>query len=118
MSNALDIGTFTYGDEGTDFLAKLVDEDGEPINLNGASAMTLECRSPGGEVLSIAGLPTAIEIDGEDVLCGVTFENLGTAAVPTTERRKIHFEAVITWTQAAEPFASRDRVRFAIELFP
>jgi hypothetical protein len=108
-----DLGTYIKGDTGTDTIITLVDEDGAAMDLSGASAITLECVSPQRDLLSIAGSVSGAGSDGHAL-----FEDLAQAFTPTATRRVVHFTGVVRWTQAGESWRSRDRVRFAIELFP
>lgn len=108
-----DLDTYVSGDTGTDTIITVVDEDGKIVDLTGASAVSLECRSPQRDVFSAAG-----DISGDPENGQTIFEDLAQAFTPTAERRVVHFEGVVKWTQDGEVYYSRDRVKFAIELFP
>jgi hypothetical protein len=111
--NVLDLGTYTSGDTGTDTILSLVDQAGVALDLTGATAITLEATSPQRDVISIAGA-----ISGAATLGKVIFEDLAQAFALTRSRPRVYFEGVVKWTQATESWRSRDRVRFALELFP
>lgn len=112
-TNLADLGTYVSGDTGTDTIITLVDEAGAVINLTGATAITLEAVSAQRDVLSIAGTISGAASDGKAI-----FENVAQAFTPTRARPIVHFTGVVKWTHAGESWRSRDRVRFAIELFP
>jgi hypothetical protein len=111
--NVTDLETYVSGDTGTDTLITVVDEDGNAIDLTGSTSITLACVSPQRDVLSVAGA-----ISGDPAVGHVIIEDLAQAFTPTASRRIVHFEGVVKWTQLGETHYSRDRVKFAIELFP
>ena len=113
MVSFIDLGTYISGDTGTDTVLSVVDEDGDAINLGGATAITLVCRSAGRDVGSVSG-----SISGDPALGRILFEDLAQAVTPTTSRPRLDFIARIKWTQGGELYWTRDAVRFAIELFP
>jgi len=113
MMNTADLETFIFGDIGTDAIIQAIDEDGEATDLTGATGITLECRSPLEETLSLAGTIYGPASGGK-----VLIQAIGNAFEPSVARRVIPFEGVLRWTQAGEVQYSRDRVRFTIELFP
>lgn len=111
--NTIDLGRYVSGDTGTDTVLSLTDDGGVALDLTGASAISLEAASAARELLSIAG-----SISGAATLGKVIFEDVAQAYTPTRARPLVSFEGVVKWTQAGESWRSRDRVRFAIELFP
>jgi hypothetical protein len=112
-TNVADLGIYIWGDTGTGTLIPVVDEDGDVMDLTLASGITLECVSPQRDVISVAA-----SVLGDAKLGRVVIEDLASAFLPTTSRPLVHFEGVVRWTQGGEPHYSRDRVKFAIELFP
>jgi hypothetical protein len=109
----MNIDTFISGDTGTDVVVPLKDENGAAFDMTGATAITLVCRSAQRDVFSVAGTIVGSAVDGV-----VSFEDVALAFTPTRQRPLVHFEGEVKWTQGGETHYSRDRVRFAIELFP
>ena len=111
--NVIDKGTFVYGDTGTDLILTIEDEDGVVIDLTGATAIALVCRSAGRDVGEIEG-----SISGAPELGVLLFEDVGTAFTPTSSRPRLDFVGRVRWSQSGELHYTRDAVKFAIELFP
>lgn len=113
MVNVTDLGTYISGDTGTDTVLSVVDEDGDALNLGGASDIYLVCRSAGRDVGSVTG-----SISGDPANGQILFEDIAQAFTPSNARRRMEFVARIKYTQGGELYWTRDAVRFAIELFP
>jgi hypothetical protein len=111
--NLLDLGTYISGDTGTDTVITIENENGVAIDLAGATAISLEAVSSKRDVLSVSAMIFGVSTAGQ-----VIIEDLAQAFTPTADRRIAHFEGVVKWSQAGESWRSRDRVKFAIELFP
>ena len=112
-----DLGTFVYGDTGTDTEITLVPAPrapvGQVIDLTGATAISLEASSSGRDRISVAGSLSGPPSNGK-----LIFEDLGAAFAPTAQRPLVYFEGYVKWTQDGELFYSLDQVKFAIRLFP
>ena len=108
-----DLGTFVYGDTGTDTEITMEDSEGVVIDLTGATAISLEAASSGRDRISVAGSLSGPPSNGK-----LIFEDLGAAFAPTAQRPLVYFEGYVKWTQDGELFYSRDSIPFAIRLFP
>src|SRR5574341_1175399 len=113
LVNIIDLGTYVSGDTGTDTVLSVEDENGVALNLGGASAIKLVCRSAGRDVGEVAAA-----ISGDPALGKVLIEDLANAFTPTPTRPRLDFVARLKWTQGGETYWTRDAVKFAIELFP
>lgn len=111
--SVINLGTYVYGDTGTDTTIVLATEAGDPYDLSGASGIALVFRSASHDEGEVAAAIIGDAADGN-----LLIEDLANAFTPTTTRPRLHFLGHIRWTQGGETFFSRDQVRFAIELFP
>lgn len=117
-SAIIDLGAFVYGDEGTDVAIKLTDRIGRAYDLSAATGLAVVCRTARGETLTITGTPAVDDDDEVEYPSLVILEGIGALATPSPARPTLNYIGHAKWEVAGEPFFSRDRVSFAIELFP